>query len=172
MLADSHIKLEFVEGEIYAMAGGSPAHAQLAAQAIVLLKQSLAKSCAVFTSDLKVWIERADASSFPDASVICGPLEAAPRDANALTNPVVVVEVTSPSTEFYDRGEKLKMYQQLPSLRAVLLVSHRARRVTVVRRGPHGWDELDFRGGETIASSEPNFRFAVDDLYEGVILES
>jgi Uma2 family endonuclease len=172
VLEVSHIKLEFIEGEIYAMASGTPAHAQLAAQAIVLLKQSLGKACAVFTSDLKILIERADLATFPDAAVVCGPQASADKDANALTNPSVLVEVTSPSTEFYDRGEKLKMYQQLPSLKVVLLVSHRAQRVTLVRRTASGWDELDYRGGEVVACTEPNFQFSVDDLYEGVALEA
>ncbi len=171
-LADSHIKLEFFEGEIYAMAGGTPSHAQLGAKVIAMLQRGLPSGCAVFTSDLKVLVENADLATFPDASMVCGPLVAAPKDANALTNPVLVVEVTSPSTENYDRTEKLRSYQQLPSLRAVLLVSHRARRVTLVHRVGDGWEELDFRGGETVVVATPVVRFAVDELYEGVALEA
>lgn len=170
VLADSHIKLEFIEGEIYAMAGGTPAHAQLSARAIAVLARELGKSCAVFSSDLKVLIERADVATFPGASVVCGAQATSPRDGNAIVNPALLVEVTSPSTEFYDRREKLKTYQQLPSLRAVLLLSHRAERVTVVRRTATGWDELDYRGGERVALADPNVQFAVDELYAGVSL--
>jgi Uma2 family endonuclease len=152
------------------MASGTPTHAQLSARAIAVLSRELGKSCSVFSSDLKVLIERADVATFPDASVVCGALAASARDANAVTNPVVLVEVTSPSTEFYDRGEKLKTYQQLASLRLVIFLSHRAERVTVVRRTAAGWDELDYRGGERVAVSEPNLQFTVDELYAGVSL--
>ena len=170
-LSDSHIKLEYFEGEIYAMAGGTPSHAQLGAKIIGLLQRGLPAGCAIFTSDLKVLIEHADLATFPDASIVCGPLAAAPKDANAVTNPTLLVEVTSPSTENYDRTEKLRSYQQLPSLSAVLLVSHRARRVTLVERRQRGWEEVDFRGGETVVVATPNLRFLVDELYEGVALE-
>ncbi len=171
-LADSHIKLEFFEGEIYAMAGGTPSHAQLGAKVIALLQRGLPPGCTVFTSDLKVLIENADLATFPDASMVCGPLAAAPKDANALTNPMLVVEVTSPSTENYDRTEKLRSYQQLPSLRAILIVSHRARRVTHLQRSESGWEEVDFRGGETVVVATPSVKFLVDELYEGVALEA
>lgn len=171
-LADSHIKLEFFEGEIYAMAGGTPSHAQLGAKVIALLQRGLSSGCTVFTSDLKVLIENADLATFPDASMVCGPLAAAPKDANALTNPMLVVEVTSPSTENYDRTEKLRSYQQLPSLRAILIVSHRARRVTLMQRSEGGWEEVDFRGGETVVVATPSVKFLVDELYEGVALEA
>jgi Uma2 family endonuclease len=172
-LADSHIKLEFFEGEIYAMAGGTPSHAQLGAKVIALLQRGLSPGCAVFTSDLKVLIESADLATFPDASLVCGPLAAAPKDPNALTNPMLVVEVTSPSTESYDRTEKLRSYQQLRSLSAVLIVSHRARRVTLVRRSDDGgWEEVDFRGGEAVVVATPGVKFLVDELYEGVVLEA
>ena len=171
-LSDSHIKLEFFEGEIYAMAGGTPSHALLGAKIISLLQRALPKGCSVFTSDLKVLIETADLATFPDASMVCGPLATAPKDANALTNPMLVVEVTSPSTENYDRTEKVRSYQQLPSLSAILIVSHRARRVTLLQRSEGGWEEIDFRGGETAVVAMPSVRFLVDELYEGVALEA
>ena len=171
-LSDSHIKLEFFEGEIYAVAGGTPSHAQLGAKIIALLQRALPQGCSVFTSDLKVLIETADLATFPDASMVCGSLATAPKDANALTNPILVVEVTSPSTENYDRTEKLRSYQQLPSLSAILIVSHRARRVTLIERSEEGWGEIDFRGGETLVVATPNLKFRVDELYEGVALEA
>lgn len=171
-LADSHIKLEFFEGEIYAMAGGTPSHAQLGAKVIALLQRGLPPGCTVFTSDLKVLIETADLATFPDASMVCGPLASAPKDSNALTNPMLVVEVTSPSTENYDRTEKLKSYQQLPSLQGVLIVSHRARRVTLIHRNEGGWEEVDFRGGEMVVVTMASTKFLVDELYGGVALET
>lgn len=170
-LALTKLKLEYCEGVIYAMAGGTPTHAELSLNTGAILKRELAK-CSVFSSDLKVRIERTDLSAFPDVSVVCGPRESSSVDRNALTNPVILVEVTSPSTEDYDRGEKLSHYKQLPSLAAVLFVSHRTQRITVVRRGATGWEELEFRAGERLVLQTPALSFLVDEVYAGVTLES
>lgn len=169
-LEASHIKLEYAEGEIYAMAGGTPAHAQLGARAIALLQSALTKNCTVFSSDLKILVEHSDLATFPDGSVVCGPLQTSAKDKNAAINPALLVEVTSPSTENYDRTEKLRSYKQLASLKVVLLVSHRARRITVVERTDVGWSERDVRGGEVVTLATPPLRFPVDELYEGIEL--
>lgn len=167
----SEVKLEFCDGEIYAMAGGTPAHAELAAAMVRLLGSALLGSCRVFTSDLKVRIEASDLSTFPDVSVVCGERQFSTRDANALVNPTVLVEVTSRSTEDYDRGNKLGHYKLLPSLRAVLLVSHRSRLITVVQRTATGWEELEFRSGSVVELREPRLPLAVDAVYEGIDLD-
>lgn len=171
-LEASHIKLEYVEGEVLAMAGGTPGHAQLGARVIGLLQRSLPAGWTVSSSDLKVFVEHSDLAPFPDGSVIGGPLQTAPGDANAAVNPSILVEVTSPSTEHYDRTEKLRGYKQLSSLQAVLLLSHRARRITIVERTATGWEERDARGGEQVTLTTPALRFAVDDAYEGVPLDA
>lgn len=90
LLAMSDIKLEYCEGAIYAMAGGTAAHAELAANTITAIKKHL-PGCSVFSSDLKVRIEKTDLSTFPDISVISGERRFSPLDANALTNPVILV---------------------------------------------------------------------------------
>lgn len=171
-LEDSHIKLELRDGEIFAMAGGTLAHAQLAARATFLLQRALGTGCSVFSSDAKVLVESADLATFPDGSVVCGPAERAQHDPHALTNPLILVEVTSNSTERYDRGEKLRRYKQLASLQFVILVSHRARKVTLVRRTANGWTESELRSGEVVTHENPTIRFTVDELYEGISLEN
>jgi Uma2 family endonuclease len=167
----STIKLEFCEGVIYAMAGGTPAHAALGASATRLLGNALAGRCTAFSSDLKVRVEATDLSTFPDGSVICGAVQRAAVDPHAATNPVILVEVTSPSTEDYDRGEKLSHYKQIPSLRAVLFVSHKTPRVTLVERAASGWDEREARAGETVTIAEPALSLSVDELYAGIALD-
>lgn len=92
-------------------------------------------------------------------------------DANAITNPTVLVEVTSKSTEDYNRGDKLSHYKQLPALRAVLFISHRTRTITLVERTTTGWDEREFRAGEVVALASPEAAFAVDDVYDGITLD-
>jgi Uma2 family endonuclease len=170
LLAMSPVKLEFCDGEIYAMAGGTPTHADLGASMTRMLGNALLGTCRVSSSDLKVRIEATGLTTFPDVTVVCGDRKTAEVDANAVVNPSILVEVTSPSTEDYDRGEKLSHYKQVASLVAVLIVSHRRRQVTVCERVEAGWQQLDVRGGEVLSLASPSFSIAVDELYAGIDL--
>ncbi len=171
MLERSEFKLEYCDGVIYAMAGGTITHGALGAAAARVLGQALVGSCRVFSSDLKVRIEASDLSTFPDLTIVCGPHQSAAIDPHAITNPTLLVEVTSKSTEDYDRGDKLSHYKQLPSLRAVLFVSHRAVRVTLVERTEGGWTEREARSGERLVVAAPKLLLDVDELYAGIELE-
>ena len=104
-------------------------------------------------------------------SVVCGALELASIDRNAVTNPSLLVEVTSNSTKDYDRGEKLSHYQQCPSVQAVLFVSHRREQVTVVTRDGATWAVREFRPGERAVIPGLSLTFAVDELYANVTLD-
>lgn len=171
LLADSDTKLEYCDGEIFAMAVGTPVHAELSAAMIGLLRGALG-DCKVYSSDLKVRIDATGLSTFPDASVVCGELHTATIDRNAATNPAIVVEVTSRSTEDYDRGEKLSHYKQLSSLEAALIVSHRRRQITVVSRTATGFEVHEVRSGERLRLHTPTLDLALDDVYAGVQLEA
>lgn len=169
-LGDSELKLEYCEGVIYAMAGGTLVHAELGLAVGSVLRRAL-PGCSVFSSDAKVRVEASDFADFPDVSVVCGQRQTSRIDANALVNPILLVEVTSRSTVDYDRGEKLLHYQRLPSVKAVLFISHQERRITVVERsGPH-WVTRDARAGERVILTDPACDFAVDEVYGGVVLE-
>jgi Uma2 family endonuclease len=165
----STIKHEYFDGEIFAMAGGTPEHAMLGGKAIGLLASRLPAGCRVGSSDLKILVEATGLATYPDASVVCGPLQCAANDPNALVNPRVLLEVTSKGTEEYDRGERLRQYKLIPSLQAVVFVSHRERRVTVHRRGADGWTEADAVAGGS-AEVEPGVSLPVDELYSVVEL--
>ena len=170
-LAMSQVKLEYCDGDIFAMAGGTPAHAELAASMIRILGNAVQGRCRVASSALKIRIDATDLFAFPDVTVTCGePLYAA-MDRNSLVNPTLLVEVTSPSTEEYDRGAKLWHYEQCPSLRAVLIVSHRERRVTLVARTGAAWEEREFGAGDHVIVAAPNLGFPVNELYDGVVLD-
>jgi Uma2 family endonuclease len=122
----SPTKHEFLAGEIVAMAGGTPEHAAMAAEVIGQLGEQLrGGKCRVFTSDLGVRVMATGLATYPDASVVCGPTERDPEKKTNVTNPRVLVEVTSDGTEEYDRGQKLEHYKQIPSLEAVVIISHR-----------------------------------------------
>jgi Uma2 family endonuclease len=167
----SPLKLEYCDGVIYAMVGGTRAHAQLCAAIIVALHRVLPKDCRLSTSDLKIRVESSDLSTFPDVSVVCGEPTMSAIDQHALTNPSLLIEVTSKSTEDYDRGDKLSHYKQIPSLKAVLFVSHRTRCVTLVQRTTTGWNEREFRAGERLSLGEPAIDVGVDELYDGIALD-
>lgn len=166
------LKLEYCAGEIYAMAGGTPLHAQLSASVNRVLGNRLAGPCSVYSSDLKVRIEATDLSTFPDVTVVCGERHVSSIDRNAIVNPTLLVEVTSDSTEDYDRGAKLSHYQQCPSLRAVLFVSHRQARITVVERAGADWTTRDYGSGESVRLGEPQLELQVDELYAGIQLDA
>ena len=163
--AASPTKYEYCDGEIYAMTGVTPEHGALTAAMIVALHQQLPAACTVLSSDVKIRIQASDLSTYPDASVVCGKPIRDERDATAMTNPTVLVEVTSPSSKDYDRGEKLSHYKQLPSLRVVIIVAYDAKRITMVERGSTGWNLTEFRSGEVAQVTEPPLQLAVDELY-------
>jgi Uma2 family endonuclease len=163
---DGSTRHEYLDGEIYAMAGGTPDHAALAGSVIGILRSALPRGCRVFTSDLRVRVAETGLSTYPDGAVVCGQTERALDDPIAVVNPVLLIEVTSPSTEDYDRGEKLRNYELLPSLREVLIISHRVARVTLVRREEDGrWTSSESRAGESVALAAISISIAVDDLY-------
>jgi Uma2 family endonuclease len=135
----SNMKHEFLDGVIYAMAGGSPEHAAISMNVGVLLTAAVrGRPCRVYSSDLRIRVVETGLETYPDVSVVCGKEELDPNDSHVVTNPVVLVEVLSPSTETYDRGEKLHHYEQIPSLREVVLIDHRQRLVEVHRRADEG----------------------------------
>lgn len=132
----SPTKHEFLDGEIYAMAGGSEDHSALAAEVLRALGNALEdRPCRVHTSDLRIYVEAVGLATFPDGAVICGQLEQHEPSPNATAlNPSVLLEVTSDSSEEYDTGDKLRYYQTIPTLKEYIIVSHRERRITVHQR--------------------------------------
>lgn len=166
--AHSGAKHEYWCGEIYAMAGGTPDHARLSSTLGALIRNQLADGCETYSSDLRVRVSSADLDTYPDVTVICGKVARASDDRHAATNPVVLVEVTSPSTEGFDRGDKLTAYKQLPTLREVLIASHHEPRLTLYRlRADGSWAEHDAQAGESLDLVSLGVTLAVDDVYAG-----
>lgn len=145
-------KHEYLHGETWAMAGGTPEHTALALAVGGELRAALrGRPCRVYGSDLKVRIEATDLSTYPDVAVVCGALETADQDQNAVTNPLVIVEVLSSSTEAYDRGEKFAHYRRLPSLREYILVSQQSQRLESHFKDETGsWVLREARAGEQL----------------------
>jgi Uma2 family endonuclease len=133
-------KHEFVEGEILAMAGGSRRHNALALRIGAALDASRKAGCHAFQSDQKVRVLSTGRATYPDATVVCGPIEGDPADPSGatITNPTLLVEVLSPSTEDDDRSGKWQDYQRVPALHEYVLVSQTQQRVERFVRLPSG----------------------------------
>jgi Uma2 family endonuclease len=162
----SNVKLEFQAGDIYAMAGGSPEHAALCLQVGSSLNVQLqGKPCRTFSPDLRVRVLATGLATYPDVSVVCGALERDTRSKDTVVNPTVLIEVLSPGTEGYDRGEKREHYQQIPSLREIVLVAYNERRLELYRREDGGWSHQQAGPGETLVLASVGCRLEVDLLY-------
>ena len=161
----SNTRHEFLDGQIYAMSGGTPEHGALASAINgQLYPQLRERGCGAFTSDVRVRTP-SGLSTYPDISIVCGPIERDAEDRDAVTNPSVIVEVLSRTTEQYDRGDKLEHYKSIPSLRQVLLVGQRERAVEVWTRGESGWSRAVARDGE-VAELAIGARLDVREAYD------
>lgn len=164
----STIRHEYLRGEVYAMAGGTPTHAGLAMSIGVALSNALSgRPCRVFGSDLRVRIDATDLSTYPDVTVICGRLEGSPLDPDAAINPILIAEVLSDSTEAYDRGEKFAHYRRVPSLREYLLLSQHEPRLEAYTKNDEGaWVLREARAGEILVlGSLEGVRLSTDAIY-------
>ncbi len=159
---DSDTKHEFFDGEIYAMAGGSLRHSALASRISAALENARPAGCTAFQSDMRLRVLATGRATYPDASLVCGTIELDPADPSrtTITNPSLIVEVLSPSTEEVDRGDKLRDYQRIPSLQEYVLVSQE-QRVEIYRRLPDGsWNYVDVQEGRVQLATGPTLDLA------------
>jgi Uma2 family endonuclease len=163
----SNVKHEFLDGQIYAMAGGTPEHAALAAAVIGLLFSTLRGGPSrSYDADLRVRTP-SGLTTYPDVTVICGPPVLDTEDRQAVTNPTLIVEVLSRSTEEYDRGDKFEHYRSMPSLQQYVLVAHRSRSVEVSTRGADGtWRSVVVGAGQIAALPAIGAQLDVDALFD------
>jgi Uma2 family endonuclease len=120
----AEFKSEYLDGVVYAFAGGSKLHNLVVANVIITLGGQLkGRPCRVYPSDLKVRVPNSKRFFYPDVSVVCGDDEFADEEQDVILNPTLIVEVSSESTAAFDRGKKFLSYQQIVSLQDYLLVS-------------------------------------------------
>jgi Uma2 family endonuclease len=167
----SDTKHEWLDGEVFAMAGGTPEHAGLAASVLAQLVEKLAgKPCRTYTSDLRIRVQATGLGTYPDATVICGKLEVDVEHRDTAVNPKVIVEVLSASTESYDRGQKFVHYKQIPSLEHYVLVSSDRAYIEWFSRapeasGPGAWIHRAAGAGEQVTLSAIECTLSVDAVY-------
>jgi len=146
----SDVRHDYFDGEIFDMSGGSIVHSRICSNVIIALGSRLKGGpCDVFEANLRLLIRSTGLRCYPDASVYCGPLETDPQDGDeeTVTNPTVVFEVLSPSTESYDRGAKSSNYKTIPSLKALVLVSRSSPKVEAFfRQKDESWLPVEISG--------------------------
>jgi Uma2 family endonuclease len=168
-------KHEYLDGVIYAwqgfgpeaMAGGSRAHNQAVQNLIVALRHGLRGTpCTTYAADLRLHVRQRRAYFYPDVAVSCSPVDSPEKDADAVefSEPRVIFEVLSDSTEAFDRGEKFEAYKQIPTLEEYVLVSVRDRRVEVFRR-TRGWIGED-SVGEPVALESLDLMLKPDEIFD------
>jgi Uma2 family endonuclease len=147
------------------MAGGSIAHAALCARMASLLDQALADSpCMVYTSDARMRLAERQ-YLYPDVTVACGE-----QAGTMLTNPVVVIEVLSPTTEKRDRGAKFKAYKTLPSVQEYMLIGSEYKAIEVHRREGNFWRQYHYREGDLVELTSVGVSFPFDEVYRRIRL--
>jgi Uma2 family endonuclease len=148
---DQPTKHEFFDGDVFAMAGGSPRHNALCVNVTASLKTSpTLRECTTFSSDQRIGFRRRK-YVYPDASVVCGKVETEDAANDVVVNPCVVVEVLSQSTEQYDRGGKWDGYRRIASVTDYVLVSQATPQIEHFRRHSDGaWTYQAYGPGEQV----------------------
>jgi Uma2 family endonuclease len=169
----SDIKHEWFNGAVYAMSRGTPEHARLSARIVRLIGNALPADCEVYSSDMMLYVAEVKLSTYADGSVVCGPLETITVKRNGkslgegVTNPVVIVEVLSDSTERYDREEKFGYFRALPSLQEYVLVSQDDLAIEVFRRPASSTSR---RGSSLPSLPDPGERWACERAGAGGVV--
>jgi len=166
------IRHEYLDGEIIAMTGGTIAHTKIYLNFYRALYAPLQlKGCEVYTADVKVKNAQDSRYFYPDLVVTCDAQDL--QAYNLIQNPKLIIEVLSPSTREYDRGDKFKYYRAFPSLQEYVLVDSESIFVEVYQRTEGKfWLYSDYIQGDTINLNSIDFSCTVEALYEGVTLSA
>ncbi len=163
-------KHEYIDGQVYAMSGGSVNHGRIAVRLTTLFSNHLENSsCETGNSDLRVNIVGAKNYIHPDISVTCDDRDK--TTTQYITYPCLIVEVLSPSTEAYDRGSKFRMYRHNPVLQDYLLVSSTSIEMDLYQKTNNGeWIIINYQEGDTIELKSINLSFAIEQVYRSLNL--
>jgi Uma2 family endonuclease len=163
-------KHQFLNGCIYAMAGGSPRHNLIGANLIGQLHAALrGTGRRLFNSDQKIYFPASGDFVYPDGSVVCGPVRLHEGTSDVIENPTVVIEVLSKSTEQHDRGDKWEGYRSIPSLTDYVLISQRLPRLEHFARESDGSWRYRVVGAGGRLDLTTGAALLVDELYAGAL---
>jgi Uma2 family endonuclease len=162
------VRHEYINGEVYAMSGGSIIHSQIASHFNRLLGNHLQGSgCITLNSDGRVNIVASSHYVYPDVSVTCD--ERDKTTPQYITYPCLIVEVLSSSTEAYDRGNKFKLYRRNPCLQEYVLVDAETMAIELFRKVDNNWSILDYEPGDSVELASVKLTFPIEQVYENVV---
>jgi len=171
----SDYKSEFYDGEIFAMSGGSRNHSVICLNLNWGIRNGVAdKDCVGFDSNMKLDIAEHDLFVYPDAMVVCGEIGFSENRTDIVTNPALIIEVISPPTEKFDRGDKFAYYRSLPSLREYVLISQNEPMVEVYyKQDEKTWIYTVSKGlEESVRYQTIDYEMSLKDIYQKVNLHS
>lgn len=171
----SPVKNELFRGVMYAMSGGSSNHSKIQVALIADLHTRLrGRNCTTYSSDMRVRVADSGLYTYPELSVVCGKPEFLTPAETTLLNPVVIIEVLSPSTEACDRGNKFHCYETLPSLKHYVLVSSTTAVVDVLSLVASGrWEIRTYRNSEeSIELDAIGVTIPLSEIYAKVTFEN
>ena len=173
---NSEERYEYFDGEVFAMAGGSPSHARAGGNVYFLFQLKLrGGTCEAFNSEMRVKVPAALPYRYPDVSVVCGePIFEKLNGQEMLVNPVLIVEVLSPSTAAYDLKDKFTEYQSIESFREYLIVSQdRPHVIQHIRQSKSRWLRIDIEGLDAEVELESiNVTLSLSEIYERVTFQT
>ncbi len=168
-------KSEYYQGEIFAMSGRSANHNRIAKNLVIALEVALeSKPCETFITDMRLLVKKNGLYTYPDVMVICGQLEFAEGRTDTLTNPIVIVEVLSKSTQDYDRSAKFELYRAIETLQDYVLIDQARVHVEYFRKLEDGrWLLQEFNQLEAILRVEAvGVEIPLSRVYQRVEWES
>lgn len=167
----SLIKHEYIRGEVYAMAGASKAHVTIAGNLFAMLRSHLrGRGCIPYMADMKVQIEAASIYYYPDVTVTCDERDNSSSDEDFIRYPCLVVEVLSPKTAAFDRGDKFADYRTIDTLEDYVLINQERMSVEYFQRNSEGlWVLHPYSQGEEIYLASVDFHCPIEALYEDVM---
>jgi len=175
MERSSDTRHEYYKGEIYAMAGASPEHNDIAYNINRIIAPFLhGKGCKIYGSDFRIYIPEHTLFTYPDFSIVCGKTETADIYTDNLTNPTIIIEILSPSSKDYDRGTKFTLYRSIKTLKEYVLIDSESVSVELfIRQDGHGWNLTEYKGlSDYFIVSSINLKIYLSDIYEDVQIKT
>ncbi|NDP27784.1 MAG: Uma2 family endonuclease [Flavobacterium sp.] len=164
-------KHEYFNGEVFAMSRANISHNQIFSNSIFSIGTQLkGKKCQPFGSDLRVHVPKNTLFTYPDISIVCGEIETTDDKFDTITNPSVLIEILSPSTRNYDKGEKFTLYREIASLQEYILIdSERIMVEKFIRNSDNSWQLTEYRSIEqSFSIATVGIEMQLVDIYEGV----
>ncbi len=170
----SESRNEFVNGHVYAMAGGTDSHIQISFNLTRLISERSRGKCRAYQSEMKVRVEDSDTFYYPDVTVVCGEQQYYKGRRDVIENPILLAEVLSESTQEYDKNDKFFAYQKIGSFKEYLLISQHKFAVQQYIRQPDGHWKIQASIGvdSTVYLESVDLKFAMSEIYDLVEIDN